>query len=65
MSFGANEDIEELYGNTLSVVVLGNTDIIKKRDVIQPPTSLRIRNDKTTYIVDFPVISKLDNPEVI
>lgn len=54
-----------IYGNILSTNVLGNMNIIKEKNVIQPPTSLKIGNGKTTYIDDFPAISKLNNHEVI
>lgn len=65
MNLGVNEDMEIIYGNILSVDVLGNMNIIKKKDVIHPPSILMIRNDNIEYIYDFPVISKMDNPEVI
>lgn len=40
-------------------------NIINKKDVIHPPSSLRITNENTEYINDFPAISKMDNIEVI
>lgn len=64
MSFGDAEDMEKTYGNILSVVLLRNMSIIKKRYVIQPPACLRIKNVKTAYIDDFPAISKPDNPKI-
>lgn len=34
MNFGANEDMKMIYGNILSATVLGNMNIINKKDVI-------------------------------
>lgn len=65
MSFGSNGDMELIYGNILSAVVLRNVNIIKKKDVIHPHVSIRIRNDKIGYIDDSLAISKLENPEFI
>lgn len=36
MNLGANEDMEIIYGNILSTAILGNMNVIKKKDVIQP-----------------------------
>lgn len=65
ISFGASKDREETYENILLIIVLGNMNINNKRDVIQPPASLMVKNDKIVYITDFPTISKFDNPGFI
>lgn len=36
MKLGSSEDMKMIYGNILSVVVLGNMNIIKKKYVIHP-----------------------------
>lgn len=49
----ATQDLEETYGNILSVVVLGNMNIINKKGVVNPGASLWIRNDGTAYLMMF------------
>lgn len=65
LNLGVKEYMEMIYGYILLVAILGNMNIIKNKDVIYPLSSLRIRNDNTKYINDFPSISKIENPEVI
>lgn len=61
----ATRDLEETYGNILSTVVLRKMNIIKKKDVVKPEESLSLKSGKTTYLEDFPFISKLENLEII
>ena len=50
ITFGVIEDMEETYGNILSTDVLGNMNIINKKDVIQPHGSLMIKLDNLGVI---------------
>lgn len=52
--------MEEIYGNILSTFMVGNMNIMKKRDVIQRAVAHRIRSVKTAYIDDFLSISKME-----
>lgn len=47
------KDLEEYFGNIHHAVVLGHMKIIKKKDVVKPEASIRIRSANTTYIEDF------------
>lgn len=59
------QDLEESYGNIMSASIQGHMKIIKKKDVVKPEASLSIKSGKIAYIKDFPVISNLDNTQMI
>lgn len=56
------QDLEESYGSILSVGVISNMNIIKNKNMVKSEASFNIISGKTTYIEDFPFISKMDNP---
>lgn len=60
-----NYDMEEKFENILFGSIIGNMKIISKKVIVKLETDLRIRNAKSAYIDDYPVISKMDNLEVI
>lgn len=62
---GSTQDSDKSFGSIISDVVLGNMKIIRKKDVVKPEAGLRIISAKSTYIKDFPMISKLENLKVI
>lgn len=64
-SLSDNEDLEEIYRNILSTSILVNMNIKKKCEVIASKIPFSIKCTNFVYIEDYPVITKMDNPEVI
>lgn len=60
-----NEDLEESYGNILSAYVLDNTKMKNKCDIVASNIPLFVRSTNSNYLEDYPIIAKMDNPEVI
>lgn len=64
-TFHDNEDLEKIYGNILSASILANMKLLKKIIVVTSKVPFFVRCTNYDYIVDYPVITKMDNPKVI
>lgn len=60
-----NGDLEEIHGNIMYAYVPANMKLLKKCDVVDSRVPLSVICINPDYLEDYPVISKMDNPEVI
>lgn len=60
-----NGDLEEIYGNVLSASILANMQLMKKTAIVTSKIPLSVRCTDSYYLEDYPIITKMDNPEVI
>ncbi|XP_050897528.1 uncharacterized protein LOC127104386 [Lathyrus oleraceus] len=60
-----NEDLEEFYGNIISASVLDNTEMKMKCEIFASDIPISVRCTTSNYLKDYPVITKIDNPELI
>lgn len=61
----AHDDLEEIHGNILSTSILANMKLLKRNAMVILEEPLRARSTKSSYLEDYLVITKHDNPEVI
>lgn len=59
------DDLEETHGNILSTSIMDNMKLLKKDKMVISEVPLKVRNVKSAYLEDFPMITKPDNLEVI
>ena len=60
-----NEDLEEIYGNIISAFVLPNMKINDKCEIVASKIHLSVICGNSNYLKDYPIITKMVNPEVI
>lgn len=60
-----NENLDEIYGNILSTYVLANMKMKKKCEIVSSKMPISIRRTNSIYLEDYPVITKMDNLELI
>lgn len=63
--FPDNGDLQEIYRNILSASILTNMKLMKKSDIFASNIPLFVRCTYSNYLEDYPIITKMDNPEVI
>ncbi|XP_050920137.1 uncharacterized protein LOC127137753 [Lathyrus oleraceus] len=63
--FPNNGDLEEIHGNIIYTSILANMKLLIKINAVSLRVPLSIIRTNPDYLEDYPVISKMDNPEVI